>query len=183
MRTFKFIAAAALIGGSTIATALQIDLLSLVFMIAFLVVCIPASFVIDTYGIRIGIGTGALLTGLFGVAKGIFATDYTLVLICQAAAGVESPIRPLDCVIEPNATIKVGSPVEGILSEIAVRRGDQVKAGELLATLDMELERLIDDLRGGTHHADRSSFSRGGPAAIYRPDHQNRRSSTHRSGG
>lgn len=73
------------------ATPLQIDLLSLVFMIAFLLVCIPASFVIDTYGIRIGIGTGAVLTGLFGVAKGIFAADYTLVLICQAGLAVAQP--------------------------------------------------------------------------------------------
>ncbi|BBO79131.1 hypothetical protein DSCW_65480 [Desulfosarcina widdelii] len=73
------------------ATPLQIDLLSLVFMLAFLVVCIPASFVIDTYGIRVGIGTGALLTGLFGVAKGIFATDYTLVLICQTGLAVAQP--------------------------------------------------------------------------------------------
>jgi len=73
------------------ATPLQIDLLSLVFMIAFLVVCIPASFVIDTYGIRIGIGTGAVLTGLFGLAKGIFATDYTRVLICQTGLAVAQP--------------------------------------------------------------------------------------------
>jgi MFS family permease len=73
------------------ATPLQIDLLSLVFMIAFLVVCIPASFVIDTYGIRIGIGIGGLLTGLFGVAKGIFATDYTLVLTCQVGLAVAQP--------------------------------------------------------------------------------------------
>lgn len=73
------------------ATPLQIDLLSLVFMIAFLVVCIPASFVIDTYGIRIGIGIGGLLTGLFGVAKGIFATDYTLVLTCQVGLAAAQP--------------------------------------------------------------------------------------------
>ena len=73
------------------ATPLQIDLLSLVFMVAFLIVCIPASFVIDTYGIRIGIGTGALLTGLFGAAKGIFAADYTLVLICQTGLAVAQP--------------------------------------------------------------------------------------------
>jgi RND family efflux transporter MFP subunit len=56
------------------------------------------------------------------------------------AAGVPG-IKPLDCVIEPNATIKIGSAAEGILREVMVGRGAHVKRGDLLATLDQELER------------------------------------------
>jgi len=38
---------------------LSIAVLSMIFMIVYLAVSIPASYVIDTYGIRIGIGIGA----------------------------------------------------------------------------------------------------------------------------
>jgi RND family efflux transporter MFP subunit len=54
--------------------------------------------------------------------------------------------RTLDCVIEPNATVKIGSAVEGILREVAVSRGEQVKQGAVLARLDEELERLTAEL-------------------------------------
>ncbi len=73
------------------ATPLQIDFLSMLFMIVFLVVCIPASWVIDTFGIRVGIGIGAALTGLFGVVKGIFARDYALVVAAQIGLAVAQP--------------------------------------------------------------------------------------------
>jgi MFS family permease len=72
-------------------TALQIDFLSMLFMIVFLLVCIPASYVIDTYGIRVGVGIGAVLTGVFGVLKGIFAADYTMVMISQIGLAVAQP--------------------------------------------------------------------------------------------
>jgi len=49
-------------------TDLAIGLLSLVFMVVFIVVSIPASWVIDTYGIRVGVGIGAVLTGLMALA-------------------------------------------------------------------------------------------------------------------
>lgn len=72
-------------------SALQIDALSLVFMGVFLVVCLPASYVIDTFGIRVGIGFGALLTGVFGLMKAYFATDYTLVFVAQIGLAVAQP--------------------------------------------------------------------------------------------
>jgi fucose permease len=45
---------------------LSIGLLSMIFMLAYLVVSIPASWVIDTYGFRVSVGIGAALTGIFG---------------------------------------------------------------------------------------------------------------------
>jgi len=73
------------------ATSLQIDFFSLIYMIVFLIVCVPASYVIDTYGIKIGIGIGALLTGVFGLVKGIYATDYTIVAISQVGLAIAQP--------------------------------------------------------------------------------------------
>ena len=73
------------------ATPLQIDFLSMLFMLVFLIACLPASYVIDTFGIRIGIGIGALLTGLFGIFKGVFATDYTLMIVAQSGLAVAQP--------------------------------------------------------------------------------------------
>ena len=60
---------------------LAIGLLSLVFMLVFIAVSIPASWVLDTYGIRVGVGIGAVLTGVFGLLRGLMAADYTWVLI------------------------------------------------------------------------------------------------------
>jgi cyanate permease len=80
-------AAAAFYGVSDLA----IGLLSMVFMIVFIVISIPASWVIDTYGIRVGVGIGVALTGIFGLLRGIFAADYTWVLVSQIGIAVGQP--------------------------------------------------------------------------------------------
>jgi len=71
--------------------SLAIGLLSLVFMVVFIAVSIPASWVIDTYGIRVGVGIGALLTGAFGLLRGVMATDYAWVLGAQIGIAVGQP--------------------------------------------------------------------------------------------
>ena len=70
---------------------LAIGLLSLVFMVVFIIVSIPASWVIDTYGIRVGVGIGAVLTGAFGLLRGLFAADYAWVLASQIGIAVGQP--------------------------------------------------------------------------------------------
>jgi len=72
-------------------TPLQIGLFSMSFMIMFLFLCIPASYVIDTYGLRIGVGIGAVLTAIFGMVKGIYADNYTAVLIASFGLAVGQP--------------------------------------------------------------------------------------------
>jgi len=81
---------------------LDIGFLSMSFMLVYLVVCIPASYVIDTYGIRIGIGIGAVLTGIFGLLKGLYAADYHLILVCQIGLAIAQPFIL-------NAITKVGA--------------------------------------------------------------------------
>ncbi|MFH1213580.1 MAG: MFS transporter [Candidatus Neomarinimicrobiota bacterium] len=70
---------------------LSIGLLSMIFMIVYIVVSIPASWVIDTYGIRVAVGIGAALTGIFGILRGLLATDYNWVLIAQIGIAVGQP--------------------------------------------------------------------------------------------
>jgi cyanate permease len=70
---------------------LSIGLLSLVFLIVYIVVSIPASWAIDTYGIRVAVGIGAALTGIFGLLRGLVAPSYTLVLISQIGIAVGQP--------------------------------------------------------------------------------------------
>ncbi|MGB2894628.1 MAG: MFS transporter [Anaerolineales bacterium] len=70
---------------------LSIGLLSMSFMIVYIVVSIPASWVIDTYGIRVAVGIGAAITGIFGLLRGILAPDYTYVLIAQIGIAIGQP--------------------------------------------------------------------------------------------
>jgi len=70
---------------------LSIGLLSMSFMIVYVLVSIPASWVIDTYGMRVAVGTGAALTGIFGLLRGLVAPSYTLVLIAQIGIAIGQP--------------------------------------------------------------------------------------------
>ena len=82
-------------------SALQIDFLSLIFMIVYIFISIPASYIIDTWGIRIGIGIGAALLGFFGLMKGIYGASYNLVVVAQIGIAVGQPFIL-------NAVTKVG---------------------------------------------------------------------------
>lgn len=70
---------------------LSIGLLSLSFMIVYILVSFPASWTIDTYGLRAGVGIGAALTGTFGLVRGLAASNYTWVLAAQIAIAIGQP--------------------------------------------------------------------------------------------
>ena len=73
---------------------LSIGLLSMIFMIVYIVISIPASWVIDTYGLRVAVGIGAGLTGIFGLMRGLVgltSSNYTLVLIAQIGIAIGQP--------------------------------------------------------------------------------------------
>jgi len=59
---------------------LQIGLLAMSFMIAFIPLSIPVSWVIDTYGFRLAVSIGAVLMGIFGLLRGLAGANYNLVL-------------------------------------------------------------------------------------------------------
>jgi cyanate permease len=70
---------------------LSIGLLSMIFMIVYIVISIPASWIIDSYGIRVGVGIGAILTGAFGIMRGYYASSYNMVLIAQIGIAIGQP--------------------------------------------------------------------------------------------
>jgi len=70
---------------------LKIGILSMCFMIVYIVVSIPASWAIDKYGIRIGVGIGALFTGVFGLVRGFAGPDYQWLLIAQIGIAIGQP--------------------------------------------------------------------------------------------
>jgi len=70
---------------------LWIGILSMCFMIVYIVVSIPASWIIDKYGIRTGVGIGAVFTGVFGLLRGLAGTDYSLLLFAQIGIAIGQP--------------------------------------------------------------------------------------------
>ncbi len=70
---------------------LQIGLLAMVFMMAFIPLSIPVSWAIDTYGFRITVSIGAILMGIFGVVRGLAGADYSLVLISTIGIAIAQP--------------------------------------------------------------------------------------------
>ena len=69
----------------------NIDFLAMVYMLVFIVMSFPASYVIDTYGIRVGVSIGAALAGVAGLMKGLFADSFTAVVIAQVGLAVAQP--------------------------------------------------------------------------------------------
>jgi MFS family permease len=70
---------------------LRIGVLSMCFMIVYIFVSIPASWIIDRFGIRIGVGIGAFFTGVFGLVRGFAGPDYNWLLIAQIGIAVGQP--------------------------------------------------------------------------------------------
>jgi MFS family permease len=72
-------------------TDLQIGLLAMSFMIAFIPLSIPVSWVIDTYGFRLAVSIGAVLMGVFGLLRGFAGANYTLVLLSTIGIAAAQP--------------------------------------------------------------------------------------------
>ncbi len=69
----------------------NIDFLAMSYMIIYVLISFPASYIIDTYGIKIGLSIGALLTGVFALIKGLAAANFTMVIIGQIGLAIAQP--------------------------------------------------------------------------------------------
>ena len=69
----------------------NIDVLAMIYMLVFIVMSFPASYVIDTYGIRVGISIGTVLAGVAGLMKGMFADSFTAVVVAQVGLAIAQP--------------------------------------------------------------------------------------------
>ncbi len=70
---------------------LQIGFLAMSFMIAFIPLSLPVSWVIDTYGFRLAVSIGAVLMGIFGVLRGLAGDSYSLVLLSTIGIAIAQP--------------------------------------------------------------------------------------------
>jgi MFS family permease len=71
---------------------LQIGLLSMIFMIVFIPLSIPISWVVDTYGFRWAVSLGAILMGVFGILRGLGGANYGLVLWSTIGIAITQPL-------------------------------------------------------------------------------------------
>jgi MFS family permease len=72
-------------------TDLQIGYLAMSFMVTYLFLSFPASWVIDTYGFRKAVSIGAVLMGVFAILRGLAGANYTLVLIGSIGIAIGQP--------------------------------------------------------------------------------------------
>jgi MFS family permease len=72
-------------------TDLQIGTLAMSFMITYIFLSFPASWVIDKYGFRIAVSIGAVFMAVFSIARGLVGDNYGLVLACSVGIAIGQP--------------------------------------------------------------------------------------------
>ena len=73
-----------------------------------------------------------------------------LVLVVGAwphLSNVYAATQDLNCLIQPYVVITITTPVGGLLETVQVDRGDLVKEGQILATLDASVERALGSVQ------------------------------------
>jgi RND family efflux transporter MFP subunit len=66
-----------------------------------------------------------------------------LIVVSTLLSGISAhaaDIPAIDCMIEPNVMVELSSPVAGVLDTLTVDKSDEVKSGQLVATLKAEVE-------------------------------------------
>lgn len=63
-------------------------------------------------------------------------------LIASAMPAAAAEPQGYNCVIDPSQTVKLGSPVSGILAEVLVQRGDSVVRGQDIARMESSVEAM-----------------------------------------
>jgi Nitrate/nitrite transporter len=70
---------------------LRIGLLAMLFMIVYIPLSIPVSWMIDTLGYRKSVSVGAGIMAVFGLLRGVFAANYTVVLLLTIGLALSQP--------------------------------------------------------------------------------------------
>jgi cyanate permease len=71
---------------------LMVGLLSMSFMVIYILVFLPSAWAIDTWGFKKAVGLGAILTAVFALSRGIFASSFVLVFVSQAGIALGQPL-------------------------------------------------------------------------------------------
>jgi len=118
---------------------LQIGFFAMSFMVVYIPLSIPISWMIDTLGYRKAVGIGAVLMGLASLLRGVFAADYNWVLVATLGVAVAQPflLNAISTVaakwfpIEERATASGLSIVAGF---IGVALGQALSPGLILSS-------------------------------------------------
>ena len=104
--------------------------------------------------------TAGLMTGLrAGLRAGLVAGS--------AVGAVAAPADEFDCLIEPAQVVEVRSPVVGLIQQVHARRGDNIRRGQVLVTIESSVERSAADtarFRSDTQGTLRLARERAGAA-------------------
>ncbi len=73
------------------ASFFNIDFLALSYMLVYLVMSFPASYIIDEYGIKLGLTLGSVMIGVFSITKAFFAANFVAVVISQIGLSIAQP--------------------------------------------------------------------------------------------
>jgi MFS family permease len=84
-------AAAYYVGQFDPASLFNVDFLALSYMVVFLVACLPASWVLERWGLGAGVGIGAALTIAGAVGKAVFAASFAGQIGFQLVLAVAQP--------------------------------------------------------------------------------------------
>ena len=91
---------------------------------------------------RIGPVLAAALIALLSMSVVGRAAEDGLAADPTAPPGIADPAATFNCVVQPKVTIKLGTPDTGIIDKMNVDRGALVHAGEVVATLNSQLQSL-----------------------------------------
>ncbi len=72
-------------------TPLAIGFLSMLFMILYIFISLPSSWVISNHGVKKGVGFGVIVMAIFGLLRGILGDSYLAVMICTVMLSVAQP--------------------------------------------------------------------------------------------
>ncbi len=73
--------------------------------------------------------------------KRALSTLSTLAVVAALAGALPASAQEFDCIIEARQTVDIRSPVEGLIERVHAERGDGVKKGQVLVTLESGPER------------------------------------------
>ncbi len=77
------------------------------------------------------------------------AAALLLAQVAVAGPPTQQAPQPLGCLIEPYSVSDLGSPVVGVIEQVHVERGDTVRAGQPLATLRADVEKMSVEVAHG----------------------------------
>ncbi len=70
---------------------LSITLFAMSYMIMYILLALPASYIVDKYGFKVSVAIGVVLMVIPAVLRYIYAQDFTVAIICQFAMAAAQP--------------------------------------------------------------------------------------------